>query len=143
MTDHSLDAYYAEIRAKEDEWFAKYGDGRVPGTSWWNGNLELRREIDARHGVLPDDPRVYSIGAFRREESEIDAEWENLQEVNGWNDPGAEQPYYQEFLNAERRFDARYTDCFARHFPGLNHLDDQTIDSARKLWAHIHEHMIP
>jgi hypothetical protein len=142
MTADSLDAYYDEIRAIEDGWFAKYADKRVIGTSWWNRNLKLLREIDARHGVLPGDPRVYSIAAYRRDENEIEAEWEKLREVNGWDDPSPEQPYYRDYFNAELRFGARHSDCFARHFPGLEHLHDRTIDSARKLWAHIHEHMI-
>ena len=74
-----LQAYYAEVRAAEDEYFNLHlRKGGPIGVSMWSENLALLREIDARHGVQPDDPRVYSIAAYQAERRQIDQDWSAL-----------------------------------------------------------------
>jgi hypothetical protein len=140
MTE-SLGAYRAELRAFEDEWYARYcGEPRALGSSCWDTNLDNLREIDARHGVRPDDLRAYSIAAYLAERREIDEEWRRLnrekREDAGWNEKDSPEKWA-----SERRYWARLDDCKARHFPGLNSLRPETIDSVPKLWAHITHHL--
>src|SRR5437879_141178 len=57
-----LAAYHAEIRETENRW---HGRNRYPGlgqyVSFWNREPRLLKELNRRHGIQPDDPRVYSI----------------------------------------------------------------------------------
>jgi hypothetical protein len=139
----SLTAYYAEIHALEDEWYPQLvKDVWVFGTSSWHRRLDKLREIDERHGIRPDDPRVYSIAAYQAEKDQIEAEWKELGKANGWDTHRWEDGYPEGFAAAERRFDVRLSDCFARHFPRLDGLRPETIDTIPKLWAHITHHVL-
>jgi hypothetical protein len=134
-----LAAYYTELGALEDECYAAaVAAGRsVIGLSCWNvgRNLTKLREIDARHGVQRDDPRVYSIAAYLKDRDAIQKEREKLQLQ-------AETRADDESMRALLRSDARLTDCFARHFPGLSHDDVDTVDTPPKLWAYIDRYLI-
>jgi hypothetical protein len=138
----SLSGYYAELRTEEDAWCRRHGGkGRVLGTSFWTSNLDRLREIDARHGVRPGDPRVYSIAAYLAESRGIEQEWLSLCEKRNSAsvDPGAED--FREFWSMQTRLWARLDNCKARHFPGLNDLNPETIDTIPKLWAYIRLHL--
>jgi hypothetical protein len=139
----SLTAYYAGIRALEDEWYPQLvQNGWVVGTSSWHGRLDRLREIDERHGIQSDDPRVYSIAAYQAERDEIAVEWKELGKANGWDAHDWEKPPPEGFVSAESRFGVRRSDCYARHFPGLDSLRLDTIDTIPKLWAHVTQHVI-
>jgi hypothetical protein len=132
-TAPDLTAYYADLRAFEDECYAATEGRSVIGLSCWNvGRILTRlREIDARHGVQRDDPRVYSIAAYRREREAIRGELDNLrlQAAANTDDESLRALWW--------RCEVRLTDCSARHFPGLNLLDGESVDSIAKLWAYI------
>jgi hypothetical protein len=128
-----LSAYFAELRAFEDECYAATEGRSVIGRSCWSDGRGLTklREIDARHGVQRDDPRVYSIAAYRREREAIRGELDNLrlQAAANTDDESLQALWW--------RCEVRLTDRSARHFPGLNLLDEESVDSTAKLWAYI------
>jgi hypothetical protein len=128
----SVSDYYAEVRGYEDACYDAASGQRIIGLSCWEveGNVTKLKQIDAQHGITPDDPRVYSIAAFRQERNAILKERENLR-VSLTRKSDSEIP--QALLRSE----ARLTDCFARHFPGLYHKDVRTVDTIPKLWAFI------
>jgi hypothetical protein len=127
----------------EDDWYSRHcQEGRALGTSFWTSHLEQLRDIDARHGVRPNDPRVYSIAAYQDECRAIEEEWHKLCIDKGWGDLDSTTPNYGEFLLASSRARARRDDCKARHFPGLDDLRPETIDSIPKLWEHIALHLL-
>jgi hypothetical protein len=137
-----LQAHQAEIRAAEDELYDRCGrEGRVIGSSVWSANLDRLREIDARHGIRPDDPRVYSIAAYQAERRQIDQAWDALCEERKWDRPDLDEIGSRDKLSARWRHEARLADCLERHFPGLNGLDARTIDSLPKSWAYISEYL--
>lgn len=126
-----LAARLAELRAMEERWYKRLPkQGRGFGASPWEdpANQRLLEEIDDRYGVLPHDPRVYSIAAYRAEERELDQEWEQLRRGKGrrWSD--------EESWEHEVHFAARRADCRARHFPGVV---TGGVDTLPKLWAWI------
>jgi hypothetical protein len=153
-------AYYAELRAVEDAWYTQGVGNRQPrsrpkrrkgrkgqrpprlldqcfGPSLWVYNYATLREIDARHGITADDPRVYSVTAYLAERQELAEAWGREREQNGWQTVQPDAPYFAAFWRAEQRYDVRQTDCQARHFPNWTPLDIHTVDTAPKLWAHI------
>jgi hypothetical protein len=152
-----LDAYHAEIRAIEDRDFerraavrAAWDPGSFDGPAWYSPeNLAILREldpnwsvwylpdslarlraIDRRHGVCPDDPRVYSIRAYRKEVALIKSLWQQQVAVlRGAGEDVVLGP-------AEQRHLARLADCKARHFPGLfPGATEEAVDTIPKLWA--------
>lgn len=139
-----LAGYRAEIREIEDRSYQQYStSGRIIGTSMWSHNRELLQSLDLKHGVLSDDPRVYSIKAFKTEREQIEREYEKVCLDRGWTSLQSMAPEArQEWWSVSNRFSARKDDCFARHFPELNSLADSTVDTPRKLWAHITKHLI-
>jgi hypothetical protein len=132
-----LAAYRAEIRAQEDKWFndQMQADGRISGVSFWDGHTELLAEIQRRHGVSSDDPRVYSIAAYQDEKKEIENEWNALLHARGWENIGTDDPSFHEARVAGTRSNTRAMDCFARHFPGVN-VSARRVDSIPKAWAY-------
>jgi hypothetical protein len=40
------------------------GGKRVLGSSVWSAQPRLLQDIDRRHGIRPEDPRIYSIAAY-------------------------------------------------------------------------------
>jgi hypothetical protein len=137
-----LQAYYGEIRAVEDDYFNLYcRERRVLGTSVWQAYPDRLREIDARHGVRPDDPRVYSIAAYLAERQQIDQGWCALRKARNWDQPDLDEGAQRAEWAAQSRYWARLDDCKARHFPGLHDLQPATIDTIPKLWAHITQHL--
>jgi hypothetical protein len=138
----ALQAYYAEIRAVEDEYFNLHcRKGRRLGSSVWSANPDRLREIDERHGIRPDDPRVYSIAAYQAERRQIDEEWGELWKGRKWDQPDLDEDAQRALWAARNRYRARLDDCRARHFPNLHHLQPATIDTIPKLWAHIALHL--
>ena len=136
-----LSAYFAEVWAVEDAWFEERYS--TPGysaggpDSLWERNWGLLREIGDRHGLRLDDPRAYSIAAFRAEMKAIDGDWDrHCREIDAIRraDPEADPPYGR----AVYRHRARGIDCETRHFPGLNPVaPEATADSAPKVWRWI------
>ncbi len=104
--------YTAEVRAAEEEFFRSLRPdvGRAADQSAWETaeGLERLREINKRHGVTPDDPRVYSIAAFK---ADFEATLEEADAL-GRADTG-------HFGGLPLRRAAMVADCQARHFPGL------------------------
>jgi hypothetical protein len=152
----SLDDYHAEIRTFEDQDFqrrtadrAASDPGIFDGPAWYSPdnlarlresdpdwspwylpeNLAILREIDRRHGVCPDDPRVYSIRAYRDERTRIEAQWQ--QQVAGFRGGGEDVDHGP----AEQRHLARLADCKARHFGLFPGASEESVDSIPKLWA--------
>jgi hypothetical protein len=103
----------------------------VIGSSLWSANPDKLREIDARHGILPDDPHVYSVAAYLADRRAIEAEWDALSRANNWQKLESGSPKFREFWAAQSRFIARLDNCRARHFPGLNDLNLDTVDRLR------------
>jgi hypothetical protein len=137
-----LAEYDTEIRAVEDQWYADHGQpNRMLGSSLWYDHEELLGDIDRRHDVRPDDPRVYSIAAFKAKQQEIHRDWRRLCAERGWQHPLPGSPDYSAFFDARARHWARRDDLIARHFPRVDHLarnpDESGIDSSRALWWHI------
>ena len=142
MSD-AIQAYYVEIRALEDEWYAQCQGERGIGASPWTDNLEKLREIDARHGIAQNDPRVYSIAAYQAEAREMDEEWDKQQRENGWGrDDLMTKKESESWFRAEVRKAARDADSKARHFPGLSYGNLATVDTIPKLWAEITIHRL-
>jgi hypothetical protein len=142
MSD-SLQAYYADIREIEDRFYTEHVErhgGLVYGYSEWGRNLDLLRQVQQRHGLATDDPRVTSVASFLAEQAQIQSEWERLCGDHR-DDPDWHDWQSPEFAAAEWRQNGRLADCIARHFPGLNSLRPETIDSIPKLWAHITQHL--
>ena len=142
MSD-AIQAYYVEIRALEDEWYAQCQGECGIGASPWTDNLEKLREIDARHGIAQNDPRVYSIAAYQAEAREMDEEWDKQQRENGWGrDDLMTKKESESWFRAEVRKAARDADSKARHFPGLSYGNLATVDTIPKLWAEITIHRL-
>jgi hypothetical protein len=119
----SLDAYWAEVRAIEDEWIEQpRPDGWcLNGESAWDTPeaLSRLREINQRYQIAPDDARVYSIAAYINEYNEI--------EKNG-------PKVKREDFNATMKHNARQYCCAARLFPSPH---VRRVDSIPKLWRFI------
>jgi hypothetical protein len=100
--------------------------------------LERLREIDERHGIRPDDPRVYSIAAYLAEKREIEDEWEqSRRERQAFRraNPDIDIPYDSDNWVL---YHNRLGDCVARHFPGTSPLTGpERVDSCPKLWHYI------
>lgn len=149
-------AYAAEIRAVEDAFIdrpLREGEQIIIGKSvvvadggfalevreegeqfiigesvWWTlGGLKELREIDARHGVKPDDPRVYSMAAAERDLATIN---EIFRKASGLGGPESDWEFY-------RRQAARIADYRARHFPGVFRglrVDKGGVNNPAKPW---------
>jgi hypothetical protein len=129
--------YFDEIRRLEDGWYGQIvakNLGRVIGSSQWDSNLALLREIDGRYGIASNDSRVYSIAAYRAEREQLERQWEATCVARNWTNLAPESSEFAESFHAQARHWARMDDCRARHFPGMNH---GTIDSLPKLWASV------
>jgi hypothetical protein len=138
-----LHAYYDELRSVEEDWYRRhFQEGRTFGVSLWDTHLDMLREIDSRHGIQPEDPRVYSISAYLEERWEIDEDWLRLCQKSQWLDMPNTAPDFPHFWAAQGRHWARLDDCRARHFPGCFGLRSSTVDTGPKLWAHIRLHRL-
>jgi hypothetical protein len=145
----SLDAYFADVRAVEDEEYSHFLEaGSMIGASFWDGNPDKLKEIDRRRGVRPDDPRVYSIAAYLDERKHLEEAWAGLRREKNWIPPQElpefresrqELPWFREYWEAQRRHNVRLSDCKARHFPGLSR---GAIDTIPNLWAHVRYHLM-
>jgi hypothetical protein len=114
-----LQAYHAEVRAVEDEYFNLYcRKGRWLRSSLSSANPDRLREIDERHGIRPDDPRVYSIAAYQAERRQIHEEWGELWKGRKWDSPDLDEDPQRALWAARSRYWARLDDCRARHFVG-------------------------
>src|ERR1700733_9922701 len=102
----SLTAYWAEVRAIEDEWIEKpRPDGwSLNGESAWDDpDAQNRlRVINERYQIAPNDARVYSIAAYIKEHNEIQT---------------IEPKVRTQDFNATMKHDARQYCCEVRHFP--------------------------
>ena len=136
-----LQAYYAEVRAAEDEYFNLHcRDGGPIGVSMWSANSELLRQIDDRHGVRPDDPRSTPSPPIRPSGiKSIMSGPRCARQGSGTAPTSTKTPDGTNGRPNGAR--TRIADCLARHFPGLNGLHPRTIDSIPKLWAYITEYL--
>lgn len=98
---------------------------------------DILREIELRHGVAPDDPRVYSIANYKAESALIEAEWRAICEAKNWPPVKADAPDSQEWWNELHLFGARLTDLTSRHFGEIERKDSEHAKSRRHLWKYI------
>jgi hypothetical protein len=125
------EAYLAEVRAYEDEFFNRpHPDGRTNGESAWGSKegIKTLHEIGRRHGVAPDS-QAFSILAYKAEMTTIEREFDQA----CLNAPGNRQ-------QLSIRHAARSADCAARRFPGLSRgsaANTKWVDTLPKLWMYI------
>ncbi len=162
-------AYHAAVKTIEDAWHAERWEaecrriaerkeiarrvsaGEVvesrgsPATiyhSRWGlpPNARKLRDIQEEHGILPGDPRIHSIHAYKDEMAEIDrgrdrSHRERMRVVDA--EPDLNPSYGEEVA----RFAARRVDLDARYYAGLDRWQLPTaeagarsIDTPPKLW---------
>jgi hypothetical protein len=125
--------YLDEIYAAESEWWqaelrAFLADkGRITGTSRWHHVRDKLAEIDRRYGITPDDPRVYSIAAYKNERQNIESR----------------APYFQGAVESRHWHGCAVDDLDARHFGRIKMEYGHEAESRRHLWAHITKCAIP
>ena len=127
-----LTDYMEELRAAEIEFRNRpYPGGQhILGASIWYfcEPRERLRAINERHGIKDDDPRVYSIAAYK-------AELATIHEKSRRPDFAASMNVV-EFWNWQADTMA---DCAARHFPGFGGFLGRVarhVDTYEKLWFH-------
>lgn len=148
--DPRLAPYFAEIRAVEDRWLAEEegawqtdNRGRNSGTSPWLHHRALLAGIDRRHGIGPEDPRVYSITAYLTEQRRLTDDWADLCRRHSWHDQDSlsNEAKHAAWLASCRHY-ARLADLDARHFGDLIRPVEE-LNSPRQLWAHITKCVLP
>src|SRR6478672_5158821 len=118
-----FDAYTAEIRHIEDEWFAGCPAAeRLSNESPWDQNRGRLEQVREAHGIRPDDPRITAVYYYRRELAAVDAEAMEAARAERAN-PAPTPAELEAFDHNRARLRRRVADVFARFFGQINLLD--------------------
>jgi hypothetical protein len=124
-----FEAYRAEINAIETQEFDHIQTstgGWTLGTSVWDQRIDELRQIQQKHGIATDDPRIISIAAYEEERNHI------VQELKALGSSDERLPQWS-------RLEFALANCRGRFFPQGTLAEELPVgnDSVPMLWYYV------